>query len=321
VNVDFTGDTAKVASTNNKLAYIVNYDTNEKFDSAIVENGKVLFKGNIEKPQLMRLLIGNKRECVFVLEPGDIKISADGSTTGTEGNKNLELYAATSDSIMMEYSKTDNDSLKAVLLKQYDEYNNKIIADNQSTPVGYIAFTNAAYDYTQKQLDSMLTLYPSYKEYKRVIGIVEAKKREAATAPGSKYTDFTVGGKKFSEMVQPGKYTLVDFWASWCGPCRREMPVIKELLDQYGDKGLNVVGVAVWDDLADSQKAISDLDLPWPQMLNAQKIPTEIYGISGIPHIMLIDPEGVIVARGMQGDSLRNVVKRALTTAPVAATE
>ena len=91
------------------------------------------------------------------------------------------------------------------------------------------------------------------------------------------------------------------------------MPVIKELYDEFKSKGLQVVGVAVWDEPEDSKKAVEQLELPWPQILNAQTVPTDIYGISGIPHIMLIDPEGTIVARGMQGDSLRNVVRKSFT--------
>ncbi len=97
------------------------------------------------------------------------------------------------------------------------------------------------------------------------------------------------------------------------------MPVIKELYEEFGSKGLQVLGVAVWDEKDASVKAIEQLELPWPQILNAQTVPTDIYGISGIPHIMLIDPEGVIVARGMQGDSLRKVVRETMANyTPVA---
>ena len=92
------------------------------------------------------------------------------------------------------------------------------------------------------------------------------------------------------------------------------MPVIRELYDKYSNSGLNVVGVAVWDKREDSEKAVKQLDLPWQQILDAQSVPTDLYGISGIPHIMLIDPEGTIVARGMQGDSLRKVVAGAMAT-------
>ena len=91
------------------------------------------------------------------------------------------------------------------------------------------------------------------------------------------------------------------------------MPVIKELYDEFNSKGLDVVGVAVWDEPEDSKKAMEQLELPWPQILNAKSVPTDLYGISGIPHIMLVDPEGLIVARGMQGDSLRRVVRETMT--------
>ena len=105
----------------------------------------------------------------------------------------------------------------------------------------------------------------------------------SATAAGNKFVDFTVEGdsvQKLSDYVGRGRYTLVDFWASWCGPCRREMPVIKELYDEFNSKGLDVVGVAVWDEPEDSKKAMEQLELPWPQILNAKSVPTDLYGSS-----------------------------------------
>ena len=198
----------------------------------------------------------------------------------------------------------------------------KFVADNSDNPVGYYVLLSRAYDFSSEELDSVLALYPLFGEYKRISDLVDMKKRAAATAAGNRYVDFTIEGdsaQSLSDYVGNGKYTLVDFWASWCGPCRREMPVIKELYEEFGSKGLQVLGVAVWDEKDASVKAIKQLELPWPQILNAQTVPTDIYGISGIPHIMLIDPEGVIVARGMQGDSLRKVVRETMANyTPVA---
>ncbi len=106
-----------------------------------------------------------------------------------------------------------------------------------------------------------------------------------------------------------GKPVLVDFWASWCGPCIRETAVLKELLAEYGDKGLEVLGVAVWDKPEDTLAAIEQHQLPWQQIINAQTIPTDLYGIAGIPCIMLIAPDGTIVSRDLQDNALRQSVK------------
>ena len=127
------------------------------------------------------------------------------------------------------------------------------------------------------------------------------------------FTDFTIeqpDGTKvsLSDYVGKGKYVLVDFWASWCGPCRGEIPNIKELYDKYHAKGLDVLGVAVWDKPEDTQAAIKELGIVWPQIINAQQIPTELYGIQGIPHIILFAPDGTIVARDLRDEAMKEKV-------------
>ena len=102
---------------------------------------------------------------------------------------------------------------------------------------------------------------------------------------------------------------MVDFWASWCGPCRAETPILAAVYNQYKDKGFQVLGVATWDQPKDTKKAIEDLKITWPQILNAQNTPSELYGFNGIPHIILFGPDGTIVARDLRGDALKAKVK------------
>ena len=138
-------------------------------------------------------------------------------------------------------------------------------------------------------------------------------RRKASTGEGARYTDFDVRGQKLSDYVgRDGKWLLVDFWASWCGPCRRQMPVLKDLAAKYADK-LNVLGVAVWDEAADTRRAIQEEGITWDCIIDAGTEPTDLYGISGIPCIMLISPDGVIVSRDKQGDDLRAAVAAALS--------
>ena len=105
------------------------------------------------------------------------------------------------------------------------------------------------------------------------------------------------------------KPVIVDYWASWCGPCIRETKVIKEILEEYGPKGLEVLGVAVWDEPQNTLRAIEHHKLPWQQIINAQTVPTDLYGISGIPCILLIAPDGTILSRDKQDEELRADVK------------
>ena len=104
-----------------------------------------------------------------------------------------------------------------------------------------------------------------------------------------------------SDFVGKSKLVLVDFWASWCGPCMRSMPAMKALYEKYHKKGLEIVGVAVWDgDNSRSRVRIEEKGMTWPQIfVGDDRTSTDIYGIAGIPHVILFDAEGVILTRGI----------------------
>ena len=140
-----------------------------------------------------------------------------------------------------------------------------------------------------------------------------------ATAEGTKFVDFTaehVYGYdrsadpqplkkevKFSDYVGKGTYVLVDFWSPWCGPCRREVPNIKTVYEQYKDKGLEILSLAVWEKKPQSHtiEVAGSLGMDWLHINNCGNVPTELYGVEGIPHLMLIGPDGTILKRGFHG--------------------
>lgn len=321
------------SSVNGKTAFLVNYDSGDTIDSVVVDSAKFVFAGHIDTPILARVYVAGTRGGLFIVENGTITYdAATGMATGTKLNDDLNKYGEAQQATAMAFRMIDPanpaaDSLRQVLEARYNAVDDSTLAANKNNPIGYYIFLNRAYGYTAAQMDSaMATLPANYKDFVRVKTLLESFAKQKATAPGAKFTDFAVeyNGKtsRLSDYAGKGRYTLVDFWASWCGPCMRELEVIKELYAQYHAKGLDVVGVAVWDDPQASEAKIKEKQLPWPNILNAQKIPTDIYGIMGIPHLMLLSPDGTIVNRGMQGDSLRAVVKNAMADfKPVATTD
>ena len=130
---------------------------------------------------------------------------------------------------------------------------------------------------------------------------------------GAKYEDFTVEydgrSTKLSDYVGHGQYVLIDFWASWCGPCRAEIPNLMAVYQKYKDQGLMVVGIASWDKPEASLKAIEEDGVSYPQIINAQDIATNAYNIGGIPHIILFAPDGTILARGLRGEEIEKKLK------------
>lgn len=146
--------------------------------------------------------------------------------------------------------------------------------------------------------------------------MVERLRRVEATQAGAQFVDFegvddANKAVRLSDYVGKGHYVLVDFWASWCGPCRREIAHLKKVRDTYTDKGLVILGTVVWDEMEDHLKAMKELEITWPQIFNKAEA-TELYGIAGIPQIILFDPAGKIVARDLRGEEINKLLDKAL---------
>lgn len=146
--------------------------------------------------------------------------------------------------------------------------------------------------------------------------MVARLRRVEATQAGAQFVDFegvddANKAVRLSDYVGKGHYVLVDFWASWCGPCRREIAHLKKVRDAYTDKGLVILGTVVWDEMEDHLKAMKELEITWPQIFNKTET-TELYGIAGIPQIILFDPAGKIVARDLRGEEINKLLDKAL---------
>lgn len=262
----------------------------------------------VEKPFMARIVnlpVFNRID--LVVEPGVITIDKEGNAGGTVLNDRLK---ALNDEF--ENCETEEDYLVEI---------KKAYAENRDNTLGKFFYFYVIWysEPTFAQAKAMLDTVPAeYRTAPRIVKLLKTLETAESTVAGSKFVDFTIerggGAERLSDFVgRNGKYTLVDFWASWCGPCRREMPNLKALLQKYEAK-LQIIGVAVWDEPDDTFKAIQELELPWHVMVGDKKLtePADLYGVNGIPHIMLIDPQGIIVFRGLQGEELADAVANAL---------
>lgn len=187
-----------------------------------------------------------------------------------------------------------------------------IVAENHDNelPATYLsdAFYSLSYDQLKKALDPTAAYYdsPLLEKAKKYFSNLEKR------APGTAYKDMEmddVEGKarKLGEWCGNGNYVLVDFWASWCGPCRMEMPNVVENYNKYHEKGFDVVGVSLDKDANAWKSAIKSLNMPWHHVSDLkgwQSLATSVYGIQSIPSNILLDPKGNIIAIDLRGKAL-----------------
>ena len=248
---------------------------------------------------------------------------------GQTAEEKVKAYEEAHETLMTEY-KTMMDSLATDPLKQeefyndfvekYLEFNLSAAKENPDNDVAVQVLMNLRGMIDDAQVDEIISNMPAEMlENEKVAYLKKGLDARKATAEGKMYTDFTVEHVygydrsvdpqplkkevKFSEYVGNGKYVLVDFWSPWCGPCRREMPNIKTVYEQYKDKGLEVISLTVWEKKPQSHtfETAAQLEMDWTVVTNCGSVPTDIYGVEGIPHLMLIGPDGTILKRGFHG--------------------
>lgn len=309
-------------------------------DSAKIENTLTTIKGLKPKPGSLNIayITTNKKlsyPVEFIIEDGVVNIDMykDGSVSGTPINDAILSYnsikgkiikearrqlAALADTLKTIKNPEERDALQEKIIVPAQEKlaanAKKFFEKHRNDAVGLQALRNllGMQDSIAAQRALIASAGDLVRSQKLIVEFLESLENLEATQEGCPFRDFSGQNDKgetvkLSDYVGNGHYTLVDFWASWCGPCRAEIPNLVKIYKDYKDKGLQVVGVAVWDKMPDHLEAVKQLGIKYPQILS-EKEAANLYGINGIPQIILFAPNGTIVKRDLRGVDIMKLV-------------
>ena len=327
-----------VEAEDGKVVYLQKQQGRElvKLDSAVVTNGKFTFNGRKDTASVHYLTInvdeGKRYMLDFFLENGNITatLGQESSIKGTVCNDAYQAFKDSDNARMKEVrvlvSKFRNDSTlteeqKEEIKQQVNAMNNEAVESfyntidaNITNAVGAYMFPSYYSNFSLEQQKALIAkMSEEVKNDARISRIIKHIEVLEKTAVGQQFIDFempTPDGKtlKISDVVSKNKYTLIDFWASWCGPCRSEMPNVIAAYKEYNKKGFGIVGVSLDNDEAKWKAAIKDMKMPWAHMSDLKGWQCEgaaLYGVNGIPATVLVAQDGTIVARNLRAEALK----------------
>lgn len=326
------------ADANGQWVYLYKPSGQGASDSVQIANGRFTLERAVAEDGLIaHLVIPRSYNLSFIPEEGIIKADlAAIAATGTALNDLHAQKAKVREALETETrgrlkairtdKNLDDKAKEEAQEKIVNEFYGKIkplaeadLKEHPNDAIGLIALQNllGMEDVNVAKAEALLQQAGDrLRAEESITKMVARLRRVEATQAGAQFVDFegvddANKAVRLSDYVGKGHYVLVDFWASWCGPCRREIGHLKKVRDAYTDKGLVILGTVVWDEMEDHLKAMKELEITWPQIFNKTDA-TELYGIAGIPQIILFDPAGKIVARDLRGEEINKLLDKAL---------
>lgn len=323
-----------------KMVYLQKIDSLQSeslsvIDSTTIKDGKFSLKGIAETPAMGFISVGKFENAepdtpvgTLILEEGTIKISFDNtniSLAGTPKNEEFNKIHAVMNKLTDMISKINpQDANNPEVGKKVNDLQEELqvatfnfAKANIDNKAGEFLFYSSAKTFTKDQLKELIAA--SDTTFRNRPEIQELLKQLDRVIPevGNPYTDVQLVNQdgvpaSLSDYVGKNKLVLVDFWASWCQPCIQEMPNLVKTYNQYKSKGLEIVGISVDDDKAKWINAIKTYNMSWVQLADASTMASQMYEVTSIPHTVLIDQNGIVVAKNLRGKALDDKIAEIL---------
>ncbi len=285
--------------------------------SAIAEDGSFSISGEVEAPAQVYLGADGQPFLAFFLEAGKLQVVEDGEMVIVKGTAANDAAAEVSarQRVIEEkfYDEATTDEEKEALLEEYEAIEIEAMESNLGNLYGLSLLQSASYGMSS---DGIIAAYeklaPELQEMDSAKALRERADVLKLTEPGNSYIEIkqpAPDGKEIalSEVIAKNKYVLLDFWASWCGPCMAEVPYMLEDYAEYKDKGFEIFGVSLDRSAEDWKQCIEDNKLDWVHVSTVtywDNAAAKAYGVNSIPTNFLIDAQGKIVAKNLRGEAL-----------------
>lgn len=302
-------------------------------DSAAVENGAFRIEGTVEQPREAYLY--DRREpaaaqlrVFVVLEKGEMTVARVGerayAVTGTPSNDAKSRYDGKMREWYDEYrAEETTDERREQIVEEAGNLSVEEMKRNTDNLFGVMLLVDCAGEKSYSEMQELIADFsPAMQRHPKMIELKEQLEKMRLTEPGQPYIDFsqpTADGEPLSlkSVVEnpANKYVLLDFWASWCGPCMGEVPALKETYEAYHDKGFEIFGVSLDNNKERWMGAVNANGMNWihvSDLAGWQNAAAAEYSVRAIPANFLIDAEGKIVATGLRGDDLKAKVAELL---------
>ena len=314
----------QVADMDGQWIYLCNRDG--AVDSTKVEQGAFRLEGVVDMPQVLYVVDNSDVRAASVaamafIEEGEMtfEMSEEGcKVTGTPANDAYNAVTAAQQALFMEYRNPEtSDERRAAIEVEFDALTKDAYAQNKTNLYGVVLLQNEAYSLSADEIEAEIATFPeALQQIEMMQRIAEMAQMKRKTEVGQPYIDFAQNDKEgtaisLKSVVEnlANKYVLLDFWASWCGPCMAEVPHLKEAYDAYKGKGFEIFGVSLDNNAEAWQNAVTEKQLNWlhvSDLLGWQNAAAAEYGVRSIPANYLIDcATGQIVAVNLRGEEVK----------------